>query len=262
MYKSLAHPQGNGFVRPTTIEERLLHVKEAKQTLGTTIPWLADNIENEFKHAMGNRNNSEFVIDPKGKIVRMRDWSNAKTLRADLTELVGAVENPTDPRNLELGARFEKTKVARGVVPRVRPQSRMTAYEVKTVLPEENPSYVKLRAEGDGQGKLYLGFFVDPIHKAHWNNQSGPVQVEVNGKILKGPKVSEKADADPREFLIDVGNGPINVTLTYVACDDNETWCKRLTQEFEVTQEADPDAGRVSGQRGGRRRRSARNRSD
>ncbi|MEM8734703.1 MAG: hypothetical protein AAGG44_10800, partial [Planctomycetota bacterium] len=45
--------------------------------------------------------------------------------------------------------------------------------------------------------------------------------------------------------------GPIEITLSYVACDDAETWCNRLTQKFVVTQKADPDAGRVTGQRPG-----------
>lgn len=257
VYKALAHPQGNGFVRPSTIEERLLHIQEAKKVLGTTIPWLADTMENEFKHAMGNRNNSEFVIDPQGKIVRMRDWSNATTLRADLTALVGPVDHPTDPSDLKM-PQFEKTQVVRGVVERVRPEGRMTAYKVKTIQPDDCAPYVKLRAEGDGKGQLYLGFFVDPIHKVHWNNQSGPIQMDVNGKVHRGPNVEAKADADPREFIVDAGEGPVHVTLTYVACDDQETWCNRLTQKFVVTQEADPDAGRVFGQRPGGRRRGGR----
>lgn len=252
MYKSLAHPQGNGFVRPTTIEERLLHVQEAKKSLGTTIPWLADSMDNAFKHAMGDRNNSEFVIGPDGSIVRMRDWSNASTLRSDLTELVGPVARPTDPRSLKV-ATFEQTDVARGVVERLRRQGPMTAYRVKTIAPKRDPAYVKLRAEGNGRGQLYLGFFVDPIHKVHWNNQAGPVQVTVNGTVHSGPKVDAKADADPREFLVDVKEGPVKITLSYLACDDKETWCKRVEQEFEVTQTADPDAGRVSGQRAGQR---------
>lgn len=251
VYKALAHPQGNGFVRPTTLEERLLHVQEAKKSLGTTIPWLADNMANEFKHAMGDRPNSEFVIGPEGTIVRMRDWSNEEALRADLTELVGPVENPTNPRDLNLVAQFEKTEVARGVVERIRPEGRMTAYKVQTMQPEKSPAYVKLRPEGDGQGRLYLGFFMDPIHKVHWNNLGGPVEVTVNGTTHKGPKVDAKTDADPREFLIDVEQGPVRIELTYLACDDAETWCNRFTQKFVVTQEADPDAGRVSGQRPG-----------
>lgn len=252
IYKALAHPQGgNGFVRPSTIEERLMHVEAAKQSLGTSIPWLADTMENEFKHAMGNRNNSEFVIGPEGTILRMRDWSNAETLRADLTELVGPVENPTDVRSLKLNKTYKPTEVARGVVKRIQPEGRMTAYKVKTVQ-SDRPAYMKLRAEGDDKGGLYLGFFVDPIHKVHWNNQAGPVQVVVNGETHTGPKVDEKADADPREFLVKVAEGPVNISLKYVACDDEETWCTQVTQEFVVTQEADPDAGRIGGGPSGR----------
>ena len=208
-------------------------------------------MENEFKHAMGDRPNSEFVIGPEGTIVRMRDWSSEAALRADLTELVGPVENPTNPRDLKMVTQFEKTEVARGVVERVRPEGRMTAYKVNTEQPENVPAYIKLRAEGDGNGKLYLGFFVDPIHKIHWNNLAGPVQISVNGTVHKGPEVEEKIDADPREVIIDVDEGPVEVTLTYLACDDAETWCNRLVQKYVVTQEADRDAGRVSGQRPG-----------
>ena len=76
------------------------------------------------------------------------------------------------------------------------------------------------------------------------------MQVDVDGKTEKGPEVSEKADADPREFIVDVSEGEVNIKLTYVACDDEETWCKNVTQEFKVTQERDPDAGRVSGMMG------------
>ena len=73
----------------------------------------------------------------------------------------------------------------------------------------------------------------------------------MNGETHVGPKVDAKADADPREFLIKVDEGPVDITLKYVACDDKETWCNQVTQKFVVTQEADPDAGRVSGQRPG-----------
>ena len=227
-----------------------MHVEAAKKSLGATIPWIVDTMDNELKHAMGDRPNSEFIIGPDNTIVRMRDWSSADAIRADLDELVGKVDNPTDPRSLNMAAHFEKTEVARGVVKRIQPAGRMTPYKVETIK-AERPAYVKLRAEGDGNGKLYLGFFVDPIHKVHWNNQAGQVQVEVNGENHVGPKVDAKADADPREFLVDVKEGPVKIKLKYVACDDAETWCNQVTQEYIVTQEMDPDAGRVSGARPG-----------
>ena len=87
IYKALAHPELNGYVKPFTLDERLMHVKEAQRTLGSKITWIADSMSNDIKHALGNRENSEFVIDPDGKIVRMRSWSNPEQLRKDLTEL-------------------------------------------------------------------------------------------------------------------------------------------------------------------------------
>lgn len=234
-----------------------MHVEKAKQSLGTTVPWLVDSMNNELKHAMGDRPNSEFIIDPEGRIVRMRDWSNPETLRADLAELVGKIENPTDPRSLNLRVSFAPTNVARGVVERLNKQERTQAIKVET-KPGKHPAYVKLRAEGTSEliggdpGKVYLGFFVDPIHRVHWNNQAGPVQVEVNGKTVTGPQVDEEADADPREFFVEIDKaGPINVTLKYVACDDAEKWCRQLTQEFIVQPKIDRDAGRPGGGGGG-----------
>lgn len=251
VYKSLAHPQSNGFVRPTTLAERLMHVETAKSSLGTTIPWLVDTMDNDLKHAMGDRPNSEFIIGPDGNIVRMRDWSSPQTLRSDLEKLVGKVDSPTDPASLNLRMSFKKTEVARGVVERVRPANGMTPFIVETIQNDKSPAYIKLRAEGDGRGQLYLGFFVDPIHRVHWNNQAGVVLVDVNGKQLEGPEVEAKADADPREFLVTVDNdGPVEITLKYVACDDRETWCRTIKQKFIVKQQRDKDAGRVTSRRG------------
>ena len=58
IYKSLAHPENNGYVQPLTLQERLLHLKEAERTLGSKFTWLADNMENELKHKLGNAPNS------------------------------------------------------------------------------------------------------------------------------------------------------------------------------------------------------------
>ena len=92
IYKRLAHPGMNGYVDPYTLQERLAHIQEAKRNLGTEIPWVCDNMQDELKTALGGAPNSEFVIDPDGKIVIMRDWSNPAQLRRDLGELVGEAE--------------------------------------------------------------------------------------------------------------------------------------------------------------------------
>ncbi len=68
------------------------------------------------------------------------------------------------------------------------------------------------------------------------------------------PKVEEPADADPREFLLDVDAGTNGAALTvktrYYACDDANTFCIPVTQSYAVHLEADRNGGR-SFERGG-----------
>ncbi len=245
-------------------------MKEAQKRLDTRWTWICDGMDNALKHAFGDKPNSEFVIDPKGRIVRSRDWSDEKTLRADLEELVGKVKNPTRIADLDRkpprGEQKGKSKVAHGVVPRVKKPDGVQAVKV-AAKKSENPYYIKLRAEASsdlmrsGSGKLHLGFHLDPIHDVHWNNLAKPLEFTVkNAKDVSGkaPKVEKaEADADPREFLVDLKNvrksDPLEIEVKYFACHDDEGWCRAVTQEFLVTLERDPDAGRPPGARGGRR---------
>ena len=247
---------------PFTLEERLLHVQEAKKTLGATVPWLCDTIDNDLKHALGDRPNSEFVIDPNGKIVVMRDWSNPATLRADLEQLVGVIENPTRVSDLDLKIETTPKQAASGVVKRVLLPEQGQALLVK---PQESktPYYVKLRAEGDkdllrsGKGKLYLGFHLDPIYHVHWNNLAKPLSWEAataDGSTISpaagtGPTVDVESDIDPREFVIDVDAnrdaGPIEITVKYFACNDEQGFCIPVTQKYNVTLQLDRDGGQA-----------------
>jgi Ca2+-binding EF-hand superfamily protein len=264
IYKALAHPETNGYVAPFSLEERLMHVAEAKRTLGSRIEWICDTMDNDLKHALGDRPNSEFVIDPSGKVVVSRSWSNPSQLRNDLTELVGEVENPTSISDLDMKKLAPPQKAARGVVERVDLPGRMSPVQI-TPVESKTPHYAKLRAES-GDGKLYLGFFLDPLYKVHWNNKApaleysieSPEGVSVTPQSGNGPKVEVDADADPREFLIDVSgrsSDPLKVTVKYFACDDAETFCIPVTQQYLVSFERDRDGGnrRASGGRGGSR---------
>lgn len=218
---------------------------------GTEIPWLADAMDDRMTKAFGGPYNGEFVIDPDGKIVRQRFWSNPTTLRTDLVELVGPVESPTKIEDLPVQFRPEPRKIASGVVPRIELPRGLAPVQVTHIPLGDKPLFVKLRAEltpssGEGKHKLYLGFYVDPIHKIHWNNAAGPITVDLEvpegigipETKLTGPKVEEAADVDPRMFLVDVNSAnrtkPISVKLRYTVCDDAETFCFPLTQEFEV----------------------------
>lgn len=269
IYKALAHPGLSGYIRPHTLEERLMHIDEAKRTLGSEITWLADSMENELRHAIGNAPNSEFVLDREGKIVRMRRWSDPQTLRQDLSELIGPIEDPTQVSDLNLKTAPPPKLAPTGIVPRLQREGRFQALVAKPQLDEsKDPFYVKLRAEADqdllnnGKGKLYLGFFLDPLYEVHWNNEVAPVRYEVfapdgmtlTPKTHAGPELEEDADADPREFLLEVDRGdstePVRMLFHYFAC--TEKWCKPVTQEYAMTWDVDRDAGRpIGGGRGG-----------
>ena len=156
--------------------------------------------------------------------------------------------------------------VAKGIVARVEPPGRMATLRSEPKLDETDyPFYTKLRADVDrqflrtGEGTLYLGFHIDPLYRMHWNNEAPPLEYEVTAPadVQVTPVaaafavVEEPADADPREFLVDIRaddrSEPLDVRVTYYACDDANTFCVPVTQRYAVHLEVDPDAGRVFG---------------
>ena len=285
IYKALAHPENNRYVSPFTLQERLLHVKEAERTIGSRFTWLCDNMENGLKHALGNAPNSEFILDAAGKVVAQRRWSRPEELRADLVKLVGAVAHPTRPEDIDVRFTAPPAVAASGVVPRLSGLSGTQSLIIKP-QPSRQPFYVKLRAEVDqafldeGLGKLYLGFHLDPLYHVHWNNLTDPIRYHirapdgftVSARHGEGPRVSEPADVDPREFLLDIerdvsaqdrflrrrkptGEEPqLIVTVDYFACNDDEGWCKPVSQEYIVSLQIDRDGGWAMSRRGSRGR--------
>ena len=252
-----------------------MHIREAKRVFGgLTIPWLADNLDNDLKHQLGGLNNPEFIFDPAGKIVRLRDWSSPDQLRQDLVKLVGSADQ-TSVR--ELGLKIEKMakpSAKLGVVPRIRiPGPMQPIKATPNTKSSKAPFYAKLRAEADasllskGNGRLYLGFHLDPLFEVCWNNLAAPVEYSITGgngtKIEPasgaGPKVNVESDADPREFLLQIGDWKKDATLTlevrYFACNKKAGWCRPVTQTYELQLTRDQDAGIVRARSGGGRGR-------
>jgi hypothetical protein len=254
IYKPLAHPEYENYVKPFTIQERLMHVMEAKRRLGSSITWLADTMDNDYHKIVGETPNSELVIDPNGTVVARRAWSNPELLRNDLERLVGPVDNETRPEDLDMPQQGMIGTVAKGIVPRVeRPEGMMPMIIEPNLDSSRAPFYTKLRAEGTldfydtGNGKMYLGFHLDPLYRVHWNNEAPAMSYEIaadEGVTVTpvkatGARPEEKADADPREFLVDVsadepGKG-FDITVRYYACDDALTFCIPVKQEYRVT---------------------------
>lgn len=269
IYKALAHPEHNGYVQPFTQQERLMHVAEAKRTLGSDIEWICDNMQNEFKQSLGGAPNSQFVIDPEGKIISASSWSNPLELRKTLAGLVGEVSPATTIEDLGLKQLPAPRLAATGVVVRPQMPGPMRAIVVKP-QPSLEPYYVKLRAEvdngfmQDGLGWLYIGFHLDPLLRVHWNNLAPPLQFRIEtpdglcvaSSRAKAAVVAEEADADPREFLLglewdskilsrtDFVEAELILEVDYYACHD-DGWCKQFKQRYHIQLMPDRNAGSV-----------------
>lgn len=258
IYKPLAHPEYNNYVVPVNLEERLMHVEEAKRVLGSSITWLADTMDNPWYEVMARTPNSELIVGPDGRVVGRRTWSDPEALRQDLERLVGAVDHPTAIADLDLPAQPRMPTVAKGVVPRVELPPNMASIQVEPNLDATDiPFYVKIRAEADrdlmqnGTGTMYLGFHLDPLYNVHWNNEAGPVRfnfsvpdgVTMTPSSGVGPDVDVPADADPREFLLQVDaralEGPLDLDVFYFACDDALTFCIPVQQTYQIHLERD-----------------------
>lgn len=141
------------------------------------------------------------------------------------------------------------------------------------IIPEkpEDTYYVKLRAEAypelieTGTGSLFLGFYPDPIHEAHWNNLTDPMQysltlpdgVEATPAIASAKKGPGDQDTNPRQFWVSIkSDEPINemkLTLNYFACTDS--LCLALSQTYTVYFQAADDGSRTFGMNRGSKRR-------
>ena len=155
----------------------------------------------------------------------------------------------------------ETRKIASGVVPRIDLPRGLVPFDINPVPDKENPFFAKLRAEGTrqlfatGVGEIYFGVYLDPLYKVHWNNRAGRVKIEIKTdgvvtfekNVLVSDEVKEDADVDPRQFLLKAEiqdkTSPLLVKLTYTVCDDAQTFCTEVSQEYQVNLEPNPNLG-------------------
>ena len=268
MYKSLAHPELNGYVQAMTLEERLQHIVEAKRVLGTTVEWLSDGIDNAVRHTLGFGPNTQIVIDPSGKIVHSLGWSDGTVLREQIISFVG--DTPTHTKVADLNLKKEnpyrrQRSYESGVLEKPTFSSELIPIKIAPIEKARSPLYVKPRIEAgpsvlqNGKGELYLGFFLDPIHHVHWNNLAAPLTYELvlsDGTVISpatgsAPTVEQETDRDPREFALSVSSlgssKTAELAIHYFACSDAEGWCRPVTQKYAISFERDLDGGGTNG---------------
>ena len=277
LLQSLTHPENWGYVQPSSIQERFAQVDHAKELLKTTIPWLADTMDNEMKDYCVMAPNAQFVFDRDGKILHRASWGRGSSMREWLSELVGPSEKITTVAELNLpqfgSQRTDPStilidrKTVDGIAVPLKVAAGGEELKAEALMSRdfgESQRYAKLRPEADqqlmrtGSGKLYLGFRQDPILGAAWNNLATPPKyrittdgVTMTPSMAEAEKLEFESDTEPREFLVDVQNWedgePIKVEIQYFACNKEKGWCKAVTQEFTVWLEEDSTAGKVNG---------------
>lgn len=222
-------------------------------------------MDNRLKHALGDRPNSEFILNPEGVIIHKRAWSHPDQVRKKLEEFLGPVDPITRAADVHLKINLPpKTEAKRGIVSRITRHQMQPLVIEPEIDPQGPPFFAKLRAEAGagllkrGAGKLYLGFHLDPFHNAHWNNLTKPLSISIDADDgiqlattnAQAPEVSAVSDCDPREFLIDVAAWPpdrkLQLTVTYYACV-GETACHAVRQRYMVTRRRDTDGGGARG---------------
>ena len=250
IYQSLRHPEREGYVQPQNTKERLMHVAEAKERLGTKVPWIMDTIDDSFRVAMRSNSNSIFVFSPENEIAYAADRMNHDGLRRALVELVGPVENPTNKEDLVFPElpRFPPKNITNEI--RVERPQGLVILKTTPTKPEET-YFVKLRAEAEksvletGKGDLYLGFFPDPIHDAHWNNLSPPMQyvfelpegVTIDPPTKEANKGPGDSDTEPRQFKLKVESdgkpADVKLKINYFACSPG--MCVAKSHEYTIS---------------------------
>lgn len=249
VYQSLRHPELGGYVQAQNMNERLMQVAEAKKKMGTRVPWLADTIDDVFRVAMKTNSNSVFLISPEGEIVYGADRMNSDGLRQALVKHVGEAKTSTAVADLNLPrmTRSRNENVATDL--QVQRPEGLKILAISPAKPEET-YYVKLRVEAEpelletGTGRLFLGFYPDPIHDAHWNNLTEPMKyvLELPEGITADPMEASAAkgpgesDTKPRQFWVNIKSdskpADIKLKLHYFGCTPN--LCKALTHEYTI----------------------------
>ncbi|MBP9224766.1 MAG: hypothetical protein KBF76_12920 [Verrucomicrobiales bacterium] len=261
VYKSLRHPELEGMIEPQNLQERLLHVAKAKEVLGTKAPWFADSMDDSIREALGAGANSIYLISPKGEVLLGLSRLDGQALREALETHVGPVKIPTAAADLDLPrvARPEQMMNIDSDVRVTRPEGLVILRS--TPVASEETYYVKLRVEAEpalletGKGRLFLGFYPDPILGARWNNLTKPMKYSLTlpGGVRATPQEASAVrgegdyDSEPRQFWVDIDSAkPLDkdkfkLAFHYYGC--TEEVCLALTHEYAIELvEQDKDA--------------------
>ncbi len=268
IYRYLTHPENNNYIQPFILRERVRQSRIAADLLHTRISWLCDGMDNQAAKALEYDNNNLFIFNKEG----VEEYSGMSDDEADfrkaLTKLAGTPETRT-PTDSIAGPDIKPVFIRKSTVaPRVSIRPNQDTFRPLQITPINSrfPFYVKLRIEANedlrttGNGRIYLGFHIDPIYKVEWNNLGAAINYAIkvprgsaiSPSINEAKKVTSQAtDSDPREFLLEARKwmpaNPISITVNYSVHSPSSKRNYDISQHYIVYLEHDPFAGEVFG---------------
>jgi hypothetical protein len=267
IYRNLKHPENNGYLKPFDIRERARQSQLAKELLTTAVPWLYDEMDNQTAKAlMHGKDSALFIFSKEGEELYAGAVPDTAAFRDTLKELAGNVAQPFNIDSLpEAGIKPINLPVTMvTTLPKLNPRSDKYIALQTTPSDSRMPYYVKARVEANkellesGSGKLYLGFYIDPLYNVEWNNLANPLKYTVTcskgvvaPSINTAPRITSTAtDSEPRAFLLQARqldlNQPINMEVTYSVY----TTAKRtieVTQQYTIYLTKDAFGGQAFG---------------
>ncbi len=279
----LKHPENNGFLQPYHLKERARQTQLAAENLATSIPWLHDAMDNQTAKALAPKQiNDVFVFSADGTEIHAGEISDIEALRNALAEAVGQAPTTT-PLDVIPTASIEPVNMMEAnYAPRVTVNAKTEKFEPLQLTPMESraPHYVKVRVEANtemletGDGKLYLGFHIDPLYQVEWNNLGEPLNYQLKTRqgvvapsINSAQRVTATAtDAEPREFLLQGRkldlNQPLALQVNYSVHSIASKKNIEVSQQYIIYLDRDEYAGKVMGRQETAEKRPAQKAAD
>ncbi|MBN2704344.1 MAG: right-handed parallel beta-helix repeat-containing protein [Pontiellaceae bacterium] len=256
-----ARPENHGYLAPFNESEMVQLAKESARLLKTRIPWICDTLDNEVLLQLSPDLVSDvFIYSDESKRLFTGSILKPGETQGKLTQLLGTPQRNILPSQLPNPDIQPLEIEPANRVKRISFNPTTQTFVPLLVIPEPSsrPHYVKLRAEADaqlletGNGKLYIGFHLDKLYNAQWNNRADPLQyvlVPAGGTITpavqSAPSVRDASDTEPREFLLTATRQntdlPIQLKVTYSVQNNTQ----RISQTYNIYLKPDPLGGKA-----------------
>ncbi len=266
IYRFLTHPENNGYVQPFNQLERARQVQHSQDLLKTETDWLYDTMENQTAEALAPENTkSVFLFSKSGEELYSGTLEEMESLRNALENIAGPSDTKTDPDQFPAPRIAAVNPMKPLVLDRIHFDPENEHYLPLDIVPKESqtPYYAKLRAEASqellqtGNGRLYLGFNLDPLYRMEWNNEESALKYEIRPmkgvvapSVKSAPIISEYAtDTDPREFILSARQldttQPIMLRVQYSVYSPALKRSANIQQQYIINLRPDPFGGKA-----------------